>query len=260
MKISYKLILAVAIVSVTIIGGFSYVLTGSQQRALISQVEHNAHQLSETVKSGTKHDMLLNRRERVHRTIDTIADQDGIEKVRIFNKEGEIIYSSDKAAVGSMVDKQAEACYACHAADRPLERLSVTERTRIFTGEDRHRRLGIINPIYNDASCSEAACHAHEAGQKVLGVLDVTMSLAAVDRQLHEARLRVVLFTLTAVLAVSFIIWLSFEILVGKPVGRLVDATNAVAGGDLTSKIDVTSNDELGHLANSFNDMTHKLV
>jgi two-component system NtrC family sensor kinase len=260
MKISYKLILVVAIVSVTIIGGFSYVLTDSLRRALISQVEHNAHQLSETIKSGTKYDMLLNRRERVHRTIDTIADQDGIEKVRIFNKEGEIIYSSDEAAVGSMVDKQTEACYACHTADRPLERLSVTERTRIFTGEDHHRRLGIINPIYNDASCSEAACHAHEAGQKVLGVLDVTMSLAAVDREFRAARLRVVLFTLTAVVAISFIIWLLFEILVGKPVRRLVEATNVVAGGDLTSKLDVTRDDELGHLANSFNDMTQKLV
>jgi two-component system NtrC family sensor kinase len=259
-KISFKLILAVAVVSVTIIGVFSYLLIDSQHRALISEVGHNAHQLSETIKSGTRHDMLLNQPERLHRTIDTIGEQDGIEEVRIFNKEGEIIYSSDRATVSRMVDKQAEACYACHAADRPLERLSITERTRIFAGADGSRRLGIINPIYNDSSCWEASCHAHAASQTVLGVLDVTMSLAGVDRQIEASRLRVAVFASTAIIAVSFIIWLSFEILVGKPVRRLVAATNAVAEGDLTSKLDVKRNDELGRLANSFDGMTHKLV
>lgn len=260
MRISLKLISAVAIVSVTIIGVFSYLTTGSQHRALISQVEHNAHQLSETIKSGTKHDMLLNQPERVHRTIDTIAEQQGIEQVRIFNKEGEIIYSSHKDTVGSMVDKQAEACYACHAADRPLAALPVTERTRIFTGKDRARQLGIINPIYNEPGCSRASCHAHHADQKVLGVLDVTMSLAAVDRQLAADRMRVVLFTLTAVIATSFIIWLLLEILVLKPVHRLVEATNIVATGDLTTRLDVKRKDELGHLADSFDSMTQKLA
>jgi two-component system NtrC family sensor kinase len=259
-KISYKLILAVALVSVTIIGVFSYILINSQHRALISGVGHNAHQLSETIKSGTRYDMLLNQPERLHRTIDTIGEQDGIEEVRIFNKEGEIIYSSDRTAVSRMVDKQAEACYACHAADRPLERLSINERTRIFAMADGTRRLGIINPIYNQASCWEASCHAHEADQTVLGVLDVTMSLAEVDEQMRASRSRVALFATTAVIAVSFIIWLSFEILVGKPVKRLVKATNLVAEGDLTFKLDVKRNDELGRLANSFDGMTHRLV
>jgi methyl-accepting chemotaxis protein len=103
--------------------------------------------------------------------------------------------------------------------------------------------LGIINPIYNDSSCWEASCHAHVASQTVLGVLDVTMSLAGVDRQIEASRLRVAVFASTAIIAVSFIIWLSFEILVGKPVRRLVAATNAVAEGDLTSKLDVKRNE-----------------
>jgi two-component system NtrC family sensor kinase len=77
---------------------------------------------------------------------------------------------------------------------------------------------------------------------------------------MRKNRIRVVLFALTAVVAISFIIWLFFEVLVGKPVKRLVEATNVVAGGDLTSKLDVKRNDELGHLANSFDGMTHKLA
>jgi len=259
-RIGYKLILAIAVVSVTIIGAFSYLLTHSARRALIAQVEHNAHQLSETIKSGTKHDMLLNLPEGLRDAIDTMGRQEGIERVRIFNKDGEITYSSEPSAIGSLVDKRAEACYACHAADRPLERLPTTERTRIFEVREGQRSLGIINPIYNEPSCSEAACHAHAAEQKVLGVLDVTLSLAEVDREFAAGRRRVLLFTLTAVIAISFIIWLFIENLVGKPAGRLVEATQAVASGDLSTKLDVKRNDELGRLAKSFNTMTEKLA
>jgi two-component system NtrC family sensor kinase len=259
-KISYKLILAVGIVSIAIIGIFAYIILTSQQEALISEIEQNAHQLSETVKSSTKYDMLMNQRQSVHRIIDTIGQQDGIEKVRIFNKEGAIIYSADRKEVGSMVDKRAEACYACHAADQPLEKLSIPERTRIFEAKDGVKNLGIINPIYNEASCWQADCHAHEAEQKVLGVLDITMSLEEVDRQMSANQMKMVAFALSAVIAISFIVWFFIQKLVGKPVSQLVKATNIVAGGNLDYKIKVDKNDELGQLGNSFNEMTRKLA
>jgi len=258
-KISYKLILAVGLVTVTIIGIFAYVLIDSQSKALISQIEQNAHQLSETVKSSTKYDMLINQRESVHRIIETIGKQDGIEKVRIFNKEGEIIFSSDKGETGSLVDKQAEACYACHAAGRPLEKLPITERSRIFTVNNGVRNLGIINPIYNEPDCWEGDCHAHEASQKVLGVLDITMSLEDVDHQISIDQIKMILFAISAIIAISFILWFFVQRLVGNPVNQLVKATSTVAKGDFDYRIKVNKNDELGYLAKSFNEMTQKL-
>ncbi len=259
-RIGHKLILVVAAASVAIIVAFSYLIVSSQQRVLISQLEHNAHQLSETIKSGTQHDMLLNLPEGLHHTIDTVGKQEAIEKIRIFNKEGMIIYSSDASIVGTMVDKREEACYGCHAAGQPLERLPMAERSRIFTAPDEFRRLGVINPIYNEPSCWQGACHAHDAAKKVLGVLDVTVSLEAVDREMETSRNRVLLFMSTAVLAIGLIIWFFVDNLVSRPVSRLVEATEAVAQGDLTSKIEVTRKDELGHLADSFNRMTQRLA
>ncbi|NIR52787.1 HAMP domain-containing protein [candidate division KSB1 bacterium] len=259
-KISYKLILAVGSVTVAIIAIFSYFIINSQQQALIDQIEHNAHQISETIKSSTKYDMLLNRRAHVHRIIDTIGQQEGIEKIRIFNKEGEIIYSPDKSVIGSLVDKRAEACYACHAADQAIERLSIPERTRIFETENQVRNLGIINPIYNEPGCWQADCHAHEAEQKVLGVLDVTMSLEEVDQQISANQMKLVLFAISAIVGISLLLWFLVQKLVGKPVNQLVKATNIVAAGNLNYKIDITEDGELAHLGKSFNEMTHKLA
>ena len=258
-KISYKLIV-VGVVTVAIVGIFSFFITKSNQRTFILKVEHYAHQLSEMIKSSTKSDMMFYRRERVHEIIDTIGQQEGIEKVRIFNKEGIIIYSSDKTVVGTMVDKRAEACYGCHTADQPLERLSISERTRIFQLEDEVRSLGIINPIYNEPTCWQADCHVHDQEQKVLGVLDVSMSLAEVDRLTAENETKVILFTLAAMIIISVFLWYFFKRLITRPVQRMVTATNAVAAGNLSYKLEVKRNDELGHLGNSFNEMTRNLA
>ncbi|MDZ7290235.1 MAG: ATP-binding protein [candidate division KSB1 bacterium] len=258
-KISYKLIFAVGCVAVVIIGIFAYVILNSQQQQLIAELERSAHQLSETVKSSTKYDMLLNQRESVHRIIETIGMQEGINKVRIFNKEGEIIFSTDSLDIGRMVDKKAEACYACHAADKPLERLPISERTRIFQAAASTRTLGIINPIYNETSCWQSDCHAHEPNQKVLGVLDITMSLAEVDHGMKTSRMRIFLFTIVAVASISVIIYLLLKQIVVKPVSQIVEATQHVATGDLNYAITLQKNDEIGELAKSFNAMTRKL-
>jgi len=50
----------------------------------------------------------------------------------------------------------------------------------------------MITPIYNEPSCSTAACHAHPARQSVLGVLDVALDLRPADRLIAAARRRVV--------------------------------------------------------------------
>jgi two-component system NtrC family sensor kinase len=258
-KISYKLIVAVGSVALIIIGIFAYGILSAHQQQLISEVRRSALQLSETVKNSTHYDMLLNQRESVHRIITTIGKQEGIKKVRIFNKEGAIIFSTDHLDVGQMVDKRAEACYACHAAGRPLERLPISERTRIFQLPDSGRVLGIINPIYNEPSCWQGSCHAHDSAQKVLGVLDISMSLDDVDRDMRSSQRRLLLFGVVAITAVSAMIYFLINRIVLRPVNEIVAATRKVAAGDLHYTIGVRKRDEIGMLARSFNEMTQKL-
>jgi two-component system NtrC family sensor kinase len=255
-----QLIIAVALASVTILGTFAYFVVRGERRAMIAQIEANAIQLSETIKSATRHAMLVNHRENVHRIIDTIGSQEGIDRVLIFNKEGFIIYSPDSALEGTMVDKQAEACFVCHAAGAPLERLSQEDRTRIFHGPDGDRQLGVVSPIYNDRSCWSSDCHAHSREQSVLGVLDVTMSLSRVDREIARNGRRTLGSMVTAILGISTIIWCFFHFLVGRPVNQLLLATGHVSEGDLSHRLSVRRNDEIGHLAESFNEMTQKLA
>jgi two-component system NtrC family sensor kinase len=227
---------------------------------LIREKTLSVNQLGETVKSSTYYDMLENRRDSLQRQIVTIGEQKGIEKVRLFNKEGRIMFSSEPKEIGRTVDKRNEACTACHAIDQPLERPPIPARSRIFraVGAD-HRVLGIIDPILNQASCTSASCHAHAPGDRVLGILDITVSLAEVDQGIAESRARMVLLAVLAILAISGILWWLSRILVVRPVQALAAGTRRVAEGDLTTKIPATADHELGDLARAFNEMTLRL-
>jgi len=258
-KISYKLIAAVGGVAALIIGIFAYVILSAHEAQLIRELRRSADQLSTTIKSSTRYDMLLNSRESVHRIITTIGKQPGIQKVRIFNKDGAIILSTDPDDMGRMVDIHAEACDGCHAANKPLERLDIPDRTRIFQQDGGDRILSIINPIYNEPSCWQSSCHAHAPTKKVLGVLDISMSLGELDRDMQTSQRRLLLFGVIAITAVSLMIYLLVNRIVLRPVQKIVAATRKVAAGDLLYKVELAKRDEIGMLANSFNEMTRKL-
>jgi two-component system, NtrC family, sensor kinase len=259
-RIGTRVILGAALVTALTIGAMTALVVGAHRSDLMREKTLSVNQLSEAVKSSTYYDMLENRRDSLQRQIVNIGGQKGIEKVRLFNKEGRIMFSSVPGEIGRMVNKRNEACTACHAIDKPLEQPPIPARSRIFkaSGAD-HRVLGIINPIENQASCSSASCHAHAPGDRVLGVLDVTVSLAEVDRGIAEGRARMIFLAVLAIGAISGILWWLSRILVVRPVQALAAGTRRVAEGDLTTKIPVEADHELGDLARAFNEMTLRL-
>ncbi len=259
-RISHQLIVAVALTAAVIFGLLSHLLIASHSRSMVTIMESYADESAETIQRSTRFAMLQNQPDEVHEIVDAIGRQESILGIRILNKDGRVIYSPDKSAIGTMVDKHAEACYVCHATDAPLERPDRTSRTRFFNDPEGQSRLGIIKAIYNEPSCSEADCHAHSPDQAVLGVLDITLDLASAERHMADERTQALLTIGIAILSISFLIWLIIYQLVGKPVRKLMKATDAVAAGDLDYRIEVKNNDELGKLQSSFNDMTGKLA
>ncbi len=259
-KIGFRLIFVVAFTSLVIIGVYAYFNVKAQSNILISEVERHANQLGETVISSTRFDMLLNQRDRIQQTINSIGTQPQIRDVRIINKDGEITYSSDPNSINQMVDKRAESCYACHAEDKPLEQISITERTRVFrVHPDSNRIIGIITPIYNEKSCWQSDCHAHPQNQKVLGVLDVSISLADIDKAIVKREWEIVIFAIVAIIAVGLLIAFFVRRWVSNPVKELLNATQQVSQGNLNYAIKDFGQDEIGKLGQSFNNMTKKL-
>jgi two-component system NtrC family sensor kinase len=260
LRIGTQVILAAALAAGVAIAAVATLVVRAQRTALVDALTRSANQVGETIESATHDDMLQNRREGLASRIEAIGAQPGIESLRLYNKDGRIAFSADRGEVGRSVDKRADACYACHAGEEPLKRLAITERARVFRSANGHRVLGIIHPIANRPSCSTAACHAHSPRDTVLGVLDVAVSLEDADRSIASSQRSMVALAAAAIVTSSVLLWWLNRRLVLRPVETIAAATHRVAAGDLTTKIRVSSRNELGELANDFNEMVGRLA
>jgi len=118
-------------------------------------------------------------------------------------------------------------------------------------------------PIYWTSDSADAeVIHAIPLtgqNQRVMGVLLVGSS----RRPLIELQRRIIstaMFVGSLGILVAVLASLWFAARVTRPVVSLADAARRVAAGDLSTKVEVESHDELGELAASFNRMTEDLV
>jgi two-component system NtrC family sensor kinase len=244
------------VVLVAILSGI--VRIGAVERGYHETMIVGADQLSRGLTSATWHAMLADDRQAAYDTMQVVAHQPGINRIRIFNKEGRIMFSTAPEA-GRLVDKNAEACVLCHASAQPLVRVETPSRARVFSDTDGRRRLAMITPIYNEPSCSTAACHAHPARQNVLGVLDVALDLGPADRLIAASRRRVLVTIAIEVVLISAFLAAFISFFVTRPIHRLMEANVALGRMDLEHPIEITSSRELWSLANSFNLMRDRL-
>ncbi len=258
-SISAKLIGSLLAVMVVIFALLGYLNIRLHRQHLETATLASAERVSDVIKRSTTYYMLRNDREGLYHAIQTMADEPGMIKVRILDQEGRVSYSTDPAEVSHVLDKTAEACYGCHIQSQPLTRLNRPDRFRIYRNGGGHRVLGIITPIENQPSCSNAACHAHPASQQVLGVLDTNLSLAQADAQLKVSSTRMLSYTAGAMLIVAVMSWLFVWREVGKPIKALKNGTEHLSQGRLGYQIEVRSHDEVGDLAHSFNGMSLQL-
>jgi two-component system NtrC family sensor kinase len=257
-RISTKLIGSLLAAMVVIFALLGYLNIRLHRQDLEAATLSSAERVSDVISRSTTYYMLRNDREGLYHAIRTMADEPGMVKVRILDQEGRVSYSTDSAEVSHVLDKTAEACYGCHTQSQPLARLNRPDRFRIYRASGQ-RVLGIITPIENQPSCSNAACHAHPSDQQVLGVLDTNISLSKADAQLKATSARMLACTAAALLIIAVLSWLFVWQVVDKPIKALKQGTKHLAQGNLGYQIEVRSQDEVGALADSFNGMSLQL-
>jgi two-component system NtrC family sensor kinase len=258
-SLTIKLIISVVGSVVLIFGVFGYINVQNSREHLEGLVLTSAQGIGDIVKKSTRLSMLKNRRDELYHMINQIGDEPGLKRVRILNKEGKITFSTEESEINSTVDMSAEACYGCHTREQPLERLSRPDRARIFRIKGEERTLGLIQPIENEPDCYTAACHVHPKSKKILGVLDINISLAKVDETIAEYERNIVLNLLVIMIAISLVSASFVWLMIYGPVKKLIAGTKRIAMGDMDYVIEAKSTDELGMLANSFNKMTSDL-
>ena len=257
LKFKVGLYMTVALSAAAVL--FIALVTWHQRDELIDVTGNHLVQLSDVVSASMRFAMLQNQPAYVDTIINNVAQQQGIDRIRIFSKEGQITHSTYVPELGDTVDRKAEGCASCHGTGKPLEELPQSQRSWTFTTPGGQRMLGTMQVIRNEPSCSDAPCHHHSPDTPVLGVLDIRYSLANVDQNLRNNLLTMAGLSVAFVALASISVGLFIHRLVYVPLHDLGSGARQVSSGDLERPIPVRSHDEFGELAEAFNAMTAAL-
>jgi len=175
----------------------------------------------------------------LHRVIQIYADSEEIEDIAVVDP-------SQKVIASSLEGGQARRIADAHMAQAISENRVLWELDR----EDSlffpiYRDLKLFSPLLKDG--------------RLIGGIYLRLSLADVMKGIMTSqRLIIILVLLDGVVIVFFGSFLLSRIIV-NPLKELVRATDAVARGDYEQRIVLSDSNEIGRLADSFNQMTCRL-
>jgi len=124
-----------------------------------------------------------------------------------------------------------------------------------------HRHLLIRSPILNEKSCYTSSCHAHTQSEDVLGSLIIKIPLADLDDAVKKSTAEFYLLaTLSTILLASVLIFFTNK-KIKKPLGAIVEASQAVANGDKDTRLEIKPNQlsDIRMVSLALNDMLDNL-
>jgi len=260
-RLSTKLTAVITIATAIGSGAFLWIVLSAQRQLLMDETTRSAAFLSDTLLNSLQRHMLRNERTELLESLQTVASQPLMSELRLFDRLGKNHFSMDAKEIGRVVDKSERTCAACHESGQQVPRaLGVEERSRVLDIPGNGRVLVTVTPIYNRTSCSAASCHAHPAEQRVLGILEVGVSLAHADATLASLQRRTAGVALVVILGLAVTSIVFTHRTVVRPVAQLAKGLNRVAAGDLKQPVPVTGSGEIAELAGAFNEMEATLA
>ncbi len=238
---------------------FTVMLLRQQQEDMQRLASRHVTEISDVIVASTRYAMLVNQRDMTEQIIGDIGRQKGIERVRVINKAGTVSHSSRPAEIGDSVSQKDEPCAHCHLSNEILNKVPDEKRWKIFTAADGHRVLDAMHVIRNEQTCSTASCHQHSPSQSVLGIVDIAYSLDDIDQTTREHAIRIIGVSVGFILLLSLSAGLMLKRMIYVPLKDMESGANKVALGNLDHAIPVRNDDEFGHVAVSFNEMTTAL-
>lgn len=257
-SLGFRLLVPLLVTVAVVLAAYAAISFRSTEEHFLSFVQADVDRSSGLIKRATHDGMLLNRKEEVQAMIERLAQGPSIAAIRVYDKEGTIVMSARQEEIGHRIELDSDTCRSCHAQDQ-IKDTAVLERkgmTRVGNGPEVLRHLSVIE---NEPTCAAAGCHALPSEQRVLGVLDLEMSMEPLDAAIRTAQRQFLWATLILIVIVGAVAAGFIRLVVHRPVFQLYEGTRRIAAGDLDTRIEVHGGHELARLGEAFNQMASDL-
>ncbi|MFN8255652.1 MAG: ATP-binding protein [Bacteroidales bacterium] len=262
-----RVVLIITLLSLFLFISFGFIFRSVNNKYLNSVILQNVNNIGSIVESSLYYSMLDNDKSRLQSTLDVINTMSGIDEVNMYDSNDSLVYSSfanDTTRKHGNPD-----CRSCHndlktmfpALKKSYWILDSKHQCKMQQIDYNHRHLLIKSPILNQKSCYLSSCHAHKASDKVLGSLVIKVPLYELDSALEKFTANFYLLAVISTLTLAVFLILFTNKKIKKPLNEIINASKAVAKGDLNIRLDVKQKqlDDMRMVSHAFNNMLDKL-
>ena len=266
MRIRYLVMMVVGIAVTIGLVATAYLYAQKQEAAIHEQNERSMLKLTESIQHGLQMVMLAGHAEVAETFADNLKKVPQVSEIRILRTNGleafrdnqTIDEVNQRRGSEDFAPRDGEAEIPVLTADDPhlKQVIETVAPVSIYkTNVGGSKTLTFLAPLKNIDVCFR--CHGR--AKPVRGILLLSTSLAHVERDILKTWQQTIVLLVVALTMAM----LSTGYLMGRtvvnPIERVSRALIRVAEGDLQHRLDVDSKDELGAMANSFNQMTGEL-
>ncbi len=242
LTLRFRIITLVTLFALLLIAAFTALLISRQLQVITENNQYRARVGSFAAKGAFERTLLSSIRagnppEAFQKLIPILQEGRLAEEVSVADLKGKIIATTQPALNGTWLTGEDERCAA-------LSRKSYSPKTWFYARVD-PAQVRFYAPITLDDVPQYIAVFRY--------------SLGNMSQAIQQVAGLCILIALGVILAVGFLCWLLIRSLLG-PIRSLNEGTQAISSGNLSQQVDVTTDDELGELAETFNEMAQALV
>lgn len=233
MKLGIKLALTFTVMIIIVAVAVAILSIQRETATFREELKKQGLILANTLSYESKEAFITDKFVHIMDYIDTISKQEYVVYAMVRDKKGKVRAHSELDKIGKVVRDSA---LNVIETDRPYIRVAKTSGGQPL--------YDIAIPVTVDA--------------EMVGVAQIGYSLRSVEISAAKARKQIIVVTIGGIIAGIFFTILFTKQLV-RPIIKLKDAANEIANGFFNTEIEVTSRDEIGELASTFNQMTTNL-
>ena len=265
-RIGHRILFVVGIVVALGLGSVIFLYANQQEQSILEQNERALVKVTQSVKEGLEAVMLKGYADIGHEFGKRLRALKGTVDYRILRSDGREAFVDNQTTVqvNALLGTERFKLRPNAVADQVLEpgnpRLTqlLLDRKRQIFYEDLPgvgRVVTVLEPVLSDKDCADC----HDAKIAVHGVIKLTTSLATVQDDIRNSWLMSIGVVGIGVLFIFMSVYVVARRSVVNPIRAVVRAMAVAEKGNLSIHIPVTGHDEIGRMAESFNQMSSEL-
>ncbi|MDD2804610.1 MAG: ATP-binding protein [Elusimicrobiales bacterium] len=235
LNIQWKLTLWTGALLALVIGGISALAISRQKTALIEEIQKRGFSMAETLAGSVAEGIITDDVDSVKHTVDSLMREDYVVYAVVLDKEGRVMMHADLEEVGK-VYKDPLTLDSIRAESPYVKEYALSPKQSVFD---------ITAPI--------------RSGAERLGTIRLGYSKKAIEGSVSKIKKQILGIAFAAVF-VSFFGAVLLARAIVAPVKTLTEAVRLVLlEGTLRRRVNISTKDEIGELADAFNKMTDSL-